>query len=272
MEPINKTALVTGAAMGIGRALCHRLAKDGWHICMVDVNADELAITQNLCETAGPGQIIAETLDISSEEAITALKAKLDAKDHFKTVHMLINNAATRIGRGFDASLDEWRALTEVNLWGAIALTHAFLPDMLASKTTCRIINVGSKQGITNPPGHPVYNFTKAALKSYTESLQHELRTKHADSKVTAHLLVPGWTTTQGKEHQQGAWLPEQVADFMFDALAQDTFYIICPDDEVSTEMDNKRIIWGAEDITKNRPPLSRWHPDFKEEASKACS
>ena len=132
------------------------------------------------------------------------------------------------------------------------------------------IVNVGSKQGITNPPGHPVYNISKSALKTYTEALEHELRSQ-GNRNVTAHLLIPGWTTTGNKAHQTGAWLPDQVIDFMVEALDQDVFYILCPDDEVSTEQDHRRIIWGAEDITKNRAPLSRWHADYKDDAKKFC-
>jgi hypothetical protein len=81
---------------------------------------------------------------------------------------------------------------------------------------------------------------------------------------VTAHLLVPGWTTTGKNEHRHGAWLPEQVVDFMLNAIDGGSFYIICPDDEVSEEEDKRRILWGAGDITEDRPALSRWHPDWK--------
>ncbi len=133
----------------------------------------------------------------------------------------------------------------------------------------------GSKQGITNPPGHPIYNITKSALKSYTEALEHDLRSNpdNQDSKrVSAHLLIPGWTTTGDAAHRPGAWLPGQVVDFMIEGLVNGDFYILCPDDEVTTEMDHKRIIWAAQDITQNRPPLSRWHPEFEASAKKECS
>ena len=136
------------------------------------------------------------------------------------------------------------------------------------------IVNVGSKQGITNPPGHPVYNITKAALKAYTEALEHELRSNpdNAGHRVTAHLLIPGWTTTGTQEHKPGAWLPEQVVDAMLSGIARGDFYIICPDGEVTAEMDKKRILWAAGDMTENRPPLSRWHPDYSDVAKQACS
>lgn len=74
---------------------------------------------------------------------------------------------------------------------------------------------------------------------------------------------MPGWTTTGKNEHKAGAWLPEQVVDYMLSHLKSGDFYIICPDDDVSTEMDRARITWAAGDITENRPALSRWHPDY---------
>jgi hypothetical protein len=89
---------------------------------------------------------------------------------------------------------------------------------------------------------------------------------------VTSHLLVPGWTTTGKQEHRPGAWLPDQVVDAMLAGIARADFYIICPDDEVTAEMDKKRILWAASDLTENRPPLSRWHPDYADQARIACS
>ena len=76
------------------------------------------------------------------------------------------------------------------------------------------MVNTGSKQGLTNPPGNPAYNVSKAALNSYTQNLARDLREREG-SKVSAHLLIPGWTTVAGAEPRPGAWAPEQVVDFM---------------------------------------------------------
>ena len=78
---------------------------------------------------------------------------------------------------------------------------------------------------------------------------------------MNAHLLVPGWTTTGKNEHKQGAWLPEQVVEYMMKAVAKNSFYIICPDDETTEEMDKQRILHATNDIIEDRVPLSRWHP-----------
>ncbi len=135
---------------------------------------------------------------------------------------------------------------------------------MLKQTAASMIVNTGSKQGITNPPGKPAYNVCKAAVKAYSECLQHELRNRD-DCRISAHLLIPGWTTTGKRAHAPGAWLPDQVIDVMMTALERGDFYILCPDDETTPEMDRQRILWAAGDIIDNRPALSRWHPDFAE-------
>ncbi len=264
-------AVVTGAAMGIGKAACLRFAKAGMSVCMVDLAGEVLdtAVTEVAgAHPNGSEHIDVISLDLSTEGAIETLHQRVIAR--FGRVDILMNNAVTRMGRGHDAPIAEWHTAMDVNFWAIVHAVRAFLPGMQAASSRSMIINVGSKQGITNPPGNPIYNITKSALKTYTEALEHELRSD-VDRLVSAHLLIPGWTTTGNKPHQTGAWLPDQVVDFMVDALNNDDFYILCPDDEVSTDQDHRRIIWGAEDITKNRAPLSRWHADYAEDAKKNC-
>ena len=94
---------------------------------------------------------------------------------------------------------------------------------------------------------------------------------QQTEGRVTAHLLVPGFTYTGMmkrflKEKPPSAWLPEQVADFLFESLASGDFYILCPDNDVTREMDEKRILWNTYDIIENRPALSRWNPAFEAE------
>jgi NAD(P)-dependent dehydrogenase (short-subunit alcohol dehydrogenase family) len=254
-------ALVTGAALGIGRAAALKFARMGLRVCMVDLPSDDLDASFEEVSAAASDEVAAVPADVSDLKAMETLRDSV--RRHFGGVDILMNNAASRVGRGFDADLADWRRLVEVNLWGVIHGVKCFLPEIGTGGKPGVIVNVGSKQGITNPPGHPVYNLSKAAVKSYTESLAHELRT-NGPSSVTAHLLVPGWTTTGKNEHRHGAWLPEQVVDFMLNAIDGGSFYIICPDDEVSEEEDKRRILWGAGDITEDRPALSRWHPDWK--------
>lgn len=266
-----QVALVTGAASGIGRAACRQFAAAGMSVALVDLEGDGL--TSAAEEVAnlhpdGADQVEAFPTDLAAKDAVDELHQQV--MDRFSKVNLLMNNAVTRVGRGHDVPLEQWRQAMEVNFWAVVSAIQAFLPDMQASGEPGVIVNVGSKQGITNPPGHPIYNITKSALKTYTEALEHELRTSD-DGKVRAYLLVPGWTTTGNKSHQPGAWLPEQVVEFMVDGLQHGDFYILCPDNEVNTAQDHRRILWGASDITENRPPLSRWHPAFADEAKKHC-
>lgn len=178
---------------------------------------------------------------------------------------LLMSNAVTRIGKGFEANVSEWKQALDVNLWGVIQTVDKFLPLMKAQNNASSIVNVGSKQGITNPPEHPAYNMAKAALKSYTESLAYHLR-NDAEADISIHLLIPGWTSTDSATQKKGAWKPSQVVDKIVEGIVKDDFYILCPDNETTFEMDAKRIYSAASDIVENRPPLSRWLSKYDDE------
>ena len=131
------------------------------------------------------------------------------------------------------------------------------------------IINTGSKQGITNPPGNPAYNVSKVGIKSLTETLQHDLRNTEG-CRLSAHLLVPGLTysgliRSWQKEKPESAWTPEQVVEVLVDSLQRGDFYTICADNDTPRSLDNKRMAWAAGDLIENRPALARWHPDYKD-------
>ena len=248
-------ALVTGAAQGIGLAWSRQLVQMGARVAMNDV-ADVGAHAAALGSAALPCPG-----DIATASGRTAIANQIAAA-WGAPVTVLINNAVTRIGRGWDAPMDDWRAAAEVNLWAPLELIRQFEPGMIASGQPSMVLNVGSKQGITNPPGHPAYNMAKAALKSLTEGLEHHYR--NLDVPISAHLLVPGWTADDPEKQAKGAWSPAQVVEHALPCLAAGAFYIICPDGETTEAMDARRIAWGAADITEGRPALSRWHPDWK--------
>jgi len=184
-------------------------------------------------------------------------------------VHVLMNNAGIQPGSQIFGPDEAWQEVLRVNLWGVIHGTQVFVPGMLARGEPGLVINTGSKQGITTPPGDPAYNVSKAGVKAFTEALQHELRST-AGAKLSAHLLIPGFVftglTARGRsEKPAGAWTPEQTVAFMMERLAAGDFYILCPDHDVAREVDERRILWAAGDIVENRPPLSRWHPDYQD-------
>lgn len=167
-----------------------------------------------------------------------------------------------------------------MNLFGVIHGLNTLLPLVTASSSAsspASIIITGSKQGITNPPGNPAYNASKAAVKALAEHLSFDLSKSSPTTSV--HLLVPGWTFTglsgnapfatgaEKKEKPAGAWSPEQVVDYLEEKMEQGKFYIICPDNDVTEETDKKRMLWSANDIVQGRPPLTRWREDYAAEA-----
>ncbi|WP_157216561.1 SDR family NAD(P)-dependent oxidoreductase [Flavisphingomonas formosensis] len=259
----DRVAVITGAASGIGLAAAYRLAAAGMRIVLADISAEALAAAGKAIAASG-ATIRTVTADVSVREDVARVKAEADA---LGPVSLVMNNAAREGSGGILSGIDRWQATMDVNFWGVLHGVQLFAPDMIAADWPCAIVNTGSKQGITLPPGDTAYNVSKAAVKALTESLAHDLLA--TEGRVTAHLLIPGFTYTgftraRGvSEKPAGAWTAEQVVDFMLPALAAGDFYILCPDNDVPRETDEKRIAWAAADIIENRPALSRWHPDY---------
>lgn len=258
-----QVAVITGGANGIGLAVARRLVDLGLRVALADCDAAQLAVAGEALD----GKALLIETDVASRASVAALAARVEAE--LGPVAVLMNNAA--IGGGGDILADPaaWDRLLAVNLHGVIHGLQQFLPGMIASDRPGLVINTGSKQGITQPPGNTAYNVAKSGVKSVTEGLAHTLRERVGD-RITAHLLIPGFTytgmtTRHFKEQPPAAWTPDQVAQTMLDGIARRDFYLWCLDNETSWEVDRRRVLWTAQDITEGRPALSRWHPDWKD-------
>ncbi len=261
----DRVAVVTGGGSGIGRALVDVFAREGARLVVADVDEGSARQAADAVRTRG-GTAIAVRTDVTDLAQMQALADRAFAE--LGGVDVLCNNAGVALwGPLESATHRDWQWVLGVNLWGVIHGVQVFAPGMIAQKTPAAIVNTGSKQGITCPPGNTGYNMSKAGVKVMTEALAHELRSIEA-CRVTAHLLIPGFTytgITNAAAKPAGAWTAEQVVDFMLPAMGRGDFYILCPDNEVTRVIDEKRIAWAAGDIVENRPALSRWHPGFSD-------
>jgi NADP-dependent 3-hydroxy acid dehydrogenase YdfG len=188
MQVKGRTAVITGAASGIGRAIAHALAQRGCHLALVDVNAAGL---QETASSAAPSvRITCHELDVGEREAIVAFPAKVLAEH--KRVDLLVNNAGVALGGTFEQLTEadfDW--LISINFLGVVRMTRAFLPVLKASDDA-RIVNISSVFGLIAPPGQTAYCASKFAVRGFSESLRHELK----DTRVGMTVVHPGGVAT----------------------------------------------------------------------------
>jgi NAD(P)-dependent dehydrogenase (short-subunit alcohol dehydrogenase family) len=269
MSP-NNVAVITGGASGIGLAAATRFARLGVKVCIADLGTDRLKQAEAKLSSVAPGgaaDIMAAAVDVSRADDVVALESAV--RKRFGGTDILMNNAGIQPGSKLFGPSENWQRILAVNLWGVINGSQIFAPHMIERGRAGLIINTGSKQGITTPPGDPAYNVSKAGVKAFTEALQHELRNTPT-CRISARLMIPGFVftglTSRGRsEKPAAAWTAEQTVDFMIERIDAGDFYILCPDNDVPRRLDERRILWAAGDIVENRPALSRWHKDYAE-------
>ncbi|KAJ6144116.1 hypothetical protein N7470_008011 [Penicillium chermesinum] len=267
-----KTALITGAASGVGFAIAKLCRTKGMHLALVDIDAENLSKAKSMLTQLDPSlKTESYTLDVSdvpgwkhTAESISRTLPDID---------LVVLNAGKAFRRQ-DQTAGRLSPWLDGSYWRKVGIQRA--PPK-------SIVVTGSKQGITNPPGagNPAYNASKAAIKSLTEHLAFDLRSDPTTAHISVHLLIPGWTWTGlmgnvGPTNEDeitkpaGASYPSQVAEELLKGMEKGEFYIVCPDGETDRALDQARMKWGSEDVVEGRPALSRWEESWKARAEEA--
>ena len=189
----NAVAVITGGASGIGLATAQCLAAMGLRLVIVDARATLLEPAAEQLRQLGAPEVMASSTDVSDREALVELETLV--AERFGGTDILMNNAGIQPGSSLLDDPENWLRILGVNLGGIVYGTQVFVPRMIERGRPGLVINTGSKQGITTPPGDPAYNVSKSGVKTFTEALAHELRNTEGH-QLTAHLLIPGFVFT----------------------------------------------------------------------------
>ena len=251
-----KTAVVTGAASGIGFALAERFAREGMRVVLADI--EEAALDSAVARLVDTGaEAIGVVTDVSKEVDVAALAER--ARSEFGGVHVACNNAGVFAGGLlWEESLADYRWLMDVNIWGVIHGIRTFIPIMLEQDTECHLVNTASMAALCAMPFAGIYHMTKHAVLALSESLHHELEV--TSEKVKVSVLCPELIKTSIgtcernrpteyskpgdiiesdarqlvldsiNEGIETAIDPSVMADRVIAAIRSDTFYILSED------------------------------------------
>ena len=271
-----KVAVVTGAASGIGKAMCERFAREGMRVVMADVEQERLKHAASELEGRGT-EVLAVRTDVSRADDLSHLRD--ETLERFGAVHVLCNNAGVFAGGlCWDAISTDWEWVMGVNVYGILHGIRAFVPHMLEQNQPGHVVNTCSMAGLINMPLSGAYSVSKHAALSLTETLYHELRMKqspvgvsalcpelirtrigHSERNRPAHLKRPEGSGTPEqalveqaiKSSTEGGVDPSLMADRVFDGIRDDRFYLLA---EEGTSWD-RACQTRLEDIRLRRNP-----------------
>jgi NAD(P)-dependent dehydrogenase (short-subunit alcohol dehydrogenase family) len=246
VELRGKTAVITGGASGIGRALSLRLAREGANVVVADLDETGMAAVAGEAQALGVKALAART-DVSDRGQVEALAVR--AFETFGAVHVLANNAGVAAWGGLEtATHRDWQWVLGVNLWGVIHGVEAFVPRMIARGEPAHIVNTASMAGLVASKGLGVYNTSKYAVVGLSETLAKDLK----PYRIGVSVLCPMGVETRIRESERnrpatlrnderraaepveliGRYLaPETVADMVLAAIHANELYVITHDE-----------------------------------------
>jgi len=269
-----KVAAITGAASGLGRAMALAFAREGMQIALADVDEKSLADAEQAVRALGV-RAFAVRVDVSKAAEVDGFAERTVGT--LGAIHVVCNNAGVSpVGAAWENSLADWEWTLGVNLWGVIHGIRAFVPRLIGQNEG-HVVNTASVAGLISPPGMAVYNVTKHAVVTLSETLQHDLQLHGA--KVGVSVLCPAYVPTgiADSERNRPAALANpvgsqtaaqraaeamvkkavasgkisaaQVADAVVDAIRRERFYIL------THERIKPAIRARLEDVLEERAP-----------------
>ena len=248
----DRTAVITGAAGGIGLALARRAAAEGMRLVLSDIDGERLE--KAAATLALPGERLHLcAADVSREEDIVRLAE--EAFGRFGAVHLLCNNAGVALAReAWQHSAADWQWVLGVNLWSVVHAVNHFVPRLLQQADESHMVNTASVAGLLSTPGMAAYNVSKHGVVTLSETLYTELAMQNA--RVGVSVLCPAWVPTdihlsqRARPQRFGAATPpseaaaayeariakaihsgrlsaDDMADAVFAAVAEKRFYVV---------------------------------------------